>query len=85
VADGDWIAFRELLSRILSSLLGPGANAGSQLAPVLGSSHAGTSIFRGRAGCGPPIDPPFAFFEHARIRVRADGAYVENLGNLNRA
>lgn len=36
-----------------------------------------------REGNGPPIDPPFAFCEHARVRARVDRAYFGDLGNLN--
>lgn len=83
VGDGDWIAFGETLIQIRLPVAAPQPNAGPQAAAILGPNHASTVIVGRLAGCGLPIDSPLVSREHARITVKADGTYIEDLRSVN--
>jgi ABC transport system ATP-binding/permease protein len=84
LGDGDWIAFGETLVQILL----PQAVDDDEM-PRDTLSHRsnvknGGDIVIGRlAGCGLPIDSPLVSREHARLALRADAIYLEDLKSTN--
>ena len=83
LADGDWVALGETLVQVRLPAEARGF-AGEQ--PVAASARASGSsdIVVGRlAGCGLPIDSPLISREHARLAMRPDGIWIEDLKSTN--
>ncbi|MFD2111087.1 ATP-binding cassette domain-containing protein [Thiorhodococcus fuscus] len=83
LSDGDWIAFGETLIQIRLPAVVPHTDGNSQIVASLGSNQSGSIIVGRVPGCGLPILSPLVSREHARLTLRPDGVFVEDLRSVN--
>ncbi|WP_043754978.1 ATP-binding cassette domain-containing protein [Imhoffiella purpurea] len=83
LSDGDWIAFGETLIQVRLPAVDSGSDGDSQAAATLGSNQPGSIVVGRLPACGLPIISPLVSREHARLTLRPDGVFVEDLRSVN--
>ncbi len=85
VNNGDWVAFGATLLQLhLPEAATDNTRVEAQPALDVETKHSSDEVIIGRApGCGLPIDSPLISREHARLRIAADGIWLEDFKSTN--